>query len=152
MAERPSVTIQSLTLADRADWEQLWAGYLDFYQHELTDEQTALTYSRFLADETPMWGAIARDDNGRAVGFTHWLTHGSTWSRDGYVYLEDLFVAPDVRGGGVGRALIESVADWARARGLEKVYWQTQYSNEAGRRLYDKLAKNDYIVYEYDLI
>lgn len=149
--ERRAVIVQPLTEADRADWAELWAGYLEFYQHELSAEQTDLTYSRFLSDDVNMWGVIARDEAGRAIGFTHWLTHGSTWSRDGYVYLEDLFVAGDVRGGGVGRTLIEYVINWAREHGHTKVYWQTAYTNAPGRLLYDQLATNDYIVYEVDL-
>lgn len=146
-----SVTITALTPADRAEWAKLWAGYLEFYQHELSEAQTELTYSHFADESFPMWGVIARDEAGRAVGFVHWLTHPSTWTTDGYVYLEDLFVAADVRGGGVGRALIGHVTDWARAHGHPKVYWQTAYTNTPGRTLYDKVAKNDYIVYEVDL-
>lgn len=146
-----TLTIVPLTAADRAEWAELWGGYLAFYQHELSAEQTELTYQRFADETVPMWGAIARDAHGRAVGFVHWLTHGSTWSRNGYVYLEDLFVASDVRGGGVGRALIAYVTDWARSNGHTKVYWQTAYTNTPGRTLYDKVATNDYIVYEQDL-
>ncbi|MGV9826297.1 MULTISPECIES: GNAT family N-acetyltransferase [unclassified Gordonia (in: high G+C Gram-positive bacteria)] len=146
-----SSTIAPLTDADRGDWEPLWAGYLEFYEHTLSDEQTASTYARILDPDVAMYGAIARDDDGRAVGIVHWLTHASTWSDDPYVYLEDLFVAGDVRGTGTGRALIDHVVGWARAQGLPKVYWQTAYTNERARRLYDLVAANDFIVYEIDL-
>jgi len=97
-------------------------------------------------------GAIARDDSRRAVGFVHWLFHPSTWSMSGYCYLEDLFVAPAVRGGGVGAALIAHVADAARDAGAEKVYWLTEESNETARRLYDRVAeRTGFIHYELAL-
>ena len=64
------------------------------------------------------------------------------------LYLEDLFVASDARGGGVGRALIGHVTDWARERGLSKVYWQTAADNATARALYDSLATTEFFVYE----
>lgn len=146
----PSIT--PLSAADRAEWAQLWDGYLEFYQHDLSIEQTELTYQRILDPAQSVWGAIARDASGRAVGIVHWLTHPSTWTNAPYVYLEDLFVASDVRGGGVGRALIAYVTDWARDHGSPKVYWQTAATNETARKLYDRVATTEYIVYEIDLV
>ncbi|MFO0407806.1 MAG: GNAT family N-acetyltransferase, partial [Labrys sp. (in: a-proteobacteria)] len=58
-----------------------------------------------------------------------------------YCYLEDLFTAPQARGKGVGRALIEAVADAARAAGAERFYWMTQETNRTGQILYDKIAR-----------
>ena len=141
-------SIAPLNSSDWTDWEELWAGYLAFYRHELTDAQTELTFARLLDPAVDMWAAIARDADGRAVGMVHWLTHASTWSPSPYVYLEDLFVASDARGGGVGRALIGHVTDWARERGLSKVYWQTAADNATARALYDSLATTEFIVYE----
>jgi GNAT superfamily N-acetyltransferase len=53
--------------------------------------------------------------------------------------LQDLFTAPDARGLGVGRALIEHVYDEAARAGSRRVYWQTHESNPA-RKLYDRVA------------
>ncbi len=52
---------------------------------------------------------------------------------------------------GVGRALIESVVEWARERGCSRVYWQTKNSNTTARRLYDQVATHKgFIVYQID--
>jgi GNAT superfamily N-acetyltransferase len=57
-----------------------------------------------------------------------------------------------VRGRGIARALIEAVAEAARTRGAERLYWLTQTHNAAARALYDKVAKyNDFIRYDYPL-
>lgn len=57
-----------------------------------------------------------------------------------YCYLQDLFVAPDMRGGGAGRTLIEAVHDAAKKAGASRVHWLTQDSNASAQALYDKLA------------
>ena len=56
------------------------------------------------------------------------------------VYLEDLFTAPEARGHGVGRALINAVGDWAAEHGYARVYWHTHETNATARLLYDKVA------------
>lgn len=55
-------------------------------------------------------------------------------------YLQDLYVEPRLRGGGVGRALIEAVYEVADANGTPSVYWMTQDFNENARKLYDRIA------------
>ena len=66
--------------------------------------------------------------------------------------MQDLFTAPECRGRGVARALIESVYTLAREEGVTRVYWQTHESNAAGRLLYDKVARHmGFIVYAHDV-
>jgi GNAT superfamily N-acetyltransferase len=66
--------------------------------------------------------------------------------------LQDLFAAEHVRGRGVGKRLIEAVYEAARKAGSSRVYWQTQATNQAGRALYDKVAKHlGFIVYSHEL-
>lgn len=134
------MTIEPLTDADHAEWLELWNGYLTFYESRLDEATTTATFARLVDDRSGLHGAIARAESGRAVGIVHWLTHPATWTTTDYCYLEDLFVAPDVRGGGVGRALIEHVRAWAERNGSAKVYWLTAESNATARALYDRVA------------
>ena len=63
-------------------------------------------------------------------------------------YLQDLFTAPEARGQGVARALIEAVYAAADAAGAPSVYWLTAEDNYAGRMLYDRVAaKTPFIRY-----
>jgi GNAT superfamily N-acetyltransferase len=80
--------------------------------------------------------------DGRLSGIVHYILHRSTWSVGDYCYLQDLFVAQSVRGGGLGRALIEAVYERARAAGASRVYWLTHEANATARRLYDAVADN----------
>jgi len=78
--------------------------------------------------------------DGTLVGIVHYLFHRSTWTTGDSCYLQDLFTAPEARGQGAGRALIEAVYDRAGAAGASRVYWLTQETNATARALYDTVA------------
>jgi GNAT superfamily N-acetyltransferase len=88
---------------------------------------------------------------GRAVGLTHYFYHRSCWAKANNCYLQDLFADPEVRGRGVGAALIKAVQDAAAEKGVTNVYWMTHETNETARRLYDKVARRTGFI-EYDLL
>ena len=146
VAEQPA--IRPPRADDRPAWDELWRGYLRFYRSRLEPEVTELTWARLLDPTVQPHGLVAELD-GRLVGLAHYLFHPSTWSGSAYCYLEDLFTAPEARGQGVGRALIEAVARAAEAAGASRLYWHTQEFNAEGRALYDTLARRtSFIVYE----
>lgn len=143
------ISIGELDQTDRADWDVLFGGYNAFYQRSLPPEMFDRAWDEFQAS-TRMHALGAKLDS-RLVGIAHFLVHASTTSLD-VCYLQDLFTASDARGQGVGRALIGAVADWARDRGCARLYWSTQDSNAAARRLYDQVAENDgFILYRIQL-
>jgi GNAT superfamily N-acetyltransferase len=136
-----TVQIRGLASGDRAQWDVLWAGYLEFYEHDLPADITNHLWRRLLDPADQPYGFVAVDDRGQLVGFVHFHFHLSTWSVEGYCYLEDLFVSPAARGKGAGRALIDAVYRAANARGVARVYWHTQETNTDARALYDKVAE-----------
>lgn len=146
-----SLTVRPLRESDHADWRRLWTAYLDFYETRLSDEVYATTWRRLFADgEFEPKGLIAVLD-GKAVGLTHYLYHRSCWSPVNNCYLQDLFADADVRGKGVGRALIEAVRDAAAGAGVTNVYWMTHETNATARKLYDSAARRTGFI-EYDLL
>ena len=136
------VCVRALAAADKAAWLPLWAGYLTFYETSVPAEVTETTFARLTGGDAAMFGLVA-EDNGRVIGIAHAVVHSSTWAKAPYVYLNDLFVAPDARGSGAGRALIEAVYKRADEMGAGRVYWLTHETNATARRLYDTLAVND---------
>jgi len=143
------VSIRELRSDDYEDWLDLWAGYLSFYRVDISEEVTRKAFARLSERTDGMFGLVAADADGRLVGFAHGLVHRSTWTLEGYCYLEDLFVAPSARGGDTGRALIAAVALAARERHVERMYWHTQQFNGAARSLYDTVGRlTSMIVYE----
>ena len=142
-----TITIRDLAPGDRAQWDPLWQGYLEFYQTKLADEVTELTFQRLLDPAEPMFALVAVRD-GELIGVVQSVVHRATWTATYYCYLEDLFVAPAARGSGAGRALIEAVYARADALSCSRVYWLTQEDNATARALYDKVArKTDFIQY-----
>ena len=139
MTARHDIVIRPVGLDERAAWEPLWKGYLDFYKTTLPREVYDTTWARLHDPQEPMFvlGAYA---DGRLLGIVHYLFHRSCWSIGDYCYLQDLFVADDARGLGLGRALIEAVEKAARAAGASRVHWLTHETNAVARGLYDKLA------------
>lgn len=134
-------TIRPLTSADRAAWNPLWQGYLDFYKTELTPDITETTWNRLLDPAEDMFCLVAENEDGEMIGIVHFLYHRVTWAVEDRCYLEDLFVAASARGTGAGRALIEAVYAAADERGADQVYWLTQEFNAEGRRLYDRVGR-----------
>lgn len=140
-------TIRPARIDDQARWLPLWEGYNTFYERSIPPEITALTWSRFFDAYEPMHVHVAEEGE-RLVGFVTFLYHRNTAMRGPVCYLQDLFASPDRRGGGIGRALIQSVYDAARAAGSTRVYWQTHETNLTAQRLYDDVAeKSGFIVY-----
>jgi GNAT superfamily N-acetyltransferase len=134
-----ATTIRPLLPEDRAEWEPLWAGYQSFYQVQIPAATTESTWRRLQDPHMPVHALGAFRDE-RLVGIVHYLFHLSTWTEGPYCYLQDLFTAPDARGLGVGRALIEAVAAAARGAGASRVYWLTHESNSQAMALYDQVA------------
>ena len=132
--------IRQIEAGDRIRWAELWTGYLTFYETVLPPEVYASTWARLLDPAEPVFGALSLDAGGHPVGLVHYLFHRTTWSIGNSCYLQDLYVDPDVRGGGHGKALIEYVADRAREAGATRLYWNTHESNATARRLYDAVA------------
>ena len=149
------IRIRPLHPNDRAQWRKLWDGYNAFYgrsgEKALSEQITQATWSRlFDLDETIF--AVVAERDGVVVGLAHYLFHRSTTRLDLVCYLQDLYAAPEHRGCGVGRALIEDVYARALHSGATRVYWQTQANNTAGRHLYDRVAQHQgFIVYSREL-
>jgi GNAT superfamily N-acetyltransferase len=140
--------IRPVTPADRAVWEALFDGYAAFYQTEVAAGAKAAVWAWIMDDAPEFWCDLAVDEAGGVVGMVQYQLMHRSLSGQKVCYLSDLFVRPEMRGGGVGRALIDHVIGFARSRGISNVRWLTQEFNYAGRRLYDSYRpKSDFILY-----
>ena len=135
-----TTTIRPLAANDEAEWRRLWTGYLEFYETSVSEEVYRTTFARLLGDDPHDYHGLIAEQGGRPVGLTHYLFHRHCWRVENVVYLQDLYVDPDARGTGVGRALIEAVYAAADEAGCPAVYWLTQDFNATARQLYDRIA------------
>jgi GNAT superfamily N-acetyltransferase len=67
--------------------------------------------------------ALVAESSGEVVGFALYFLNFSTWEGVQGIYLEDLYVAPEVRGSGLGKALLQSLAAIAVSRGYARFEW-----------------------------
>jgi GNAT superfamily N-acetyltransferase len=147
-----TLTIRAIEEKDKDQWLKLWAGYLEFYKSTILPEQTELTWRRLINNELKMFGFVAESEEG-VIGFTHCLFRPSTWTETDYCYLEDLFVDPNIRGKGVGRALMNKVFELANEKNSKRVYWTTQEFNKTARVLYDSITPvSEFVQYRLPLI
>ena len=144
-----SIRVRRLEAKDKAAWLPLFKGYIAFYKASVADDVIETTWGRLMAGGEDFHIAlVAVDESDVPIGIAHVLFHRSTWSPSWYCYLEDLFVDPARRGGGIGRALIEAVYAEADARKATRTYWATQEFNYRARALYDTMAtKSPFIQY-----
>lgn len=135
-----SLEIRPLAPADRAEWGVLWQGYLTYYETTLPETVYDSSFARMLSgDDHEFQGRLALLD-GKPVGLVHYLFHRHGWKIENVCYLQDLYTAPEARGKGIARALIEAVYAEADKAGAPAVYWLTQDFNTTARQLYDRIG------------
>lgn len=135
---------------DKAQWLSLWQGYTRFYGSPQPTEVTEYTWQRMLDAASPMLGRFAVVD-GNVVGFAICILHEGTWVKTPICYLEDLFVAPQMRGQGIARTLIQALQTEGKEKGWSRLYWHTRTDNPA-RRLNDEFTPaDDYVRYRVKL-
>jgi len=128
----------------------LIAAYQRFYEvEEIDEERNRAFFRRFLAPSEDGLLLGARS-GGRLVGYACLYWHFSSLEAVETVLMNDLFVADDQRGRGVGRALIEASAKVARERGAPYLEWATAPDNKTAQRLYDSTGagRSEWISYE----
>lgn len=135
-----TLIIRPLTCDDETEWRRLWTGYLTYYEAKVDEAVYQSTFARLLGDDPQDFSGLIAEISGKPVGLTHFLFHRHCWKIENTCYLQDLYADPEIRGKGVGRALIEAVYKAADDHGAPAVYWLTQDFNTAGRRLYDKVG------------
>ena len=135
----PTIRVRAARDDEYAVWMPLWRGYQAFYKVDIADEVSRTTWQRFFDAAEPMHCDLIEVDGG-VRGLVHSIDHRSCWMKEYSCYLQDLFVAPESRGLGLGRRLIEHVYAQAKARGCARVHWLTHETNSDAMKLYDRIA------------
>jgi len=137
---------------DHDRWAELWTAYLKFYKTSLSAEIFDSTWQRMITKSGTLRGVGIREtETGPLLGIVHYLVHETAWTPKQMCYLQDLFVDPAVRGKGLARTLIETVAKNAKELDCYRCYWLTQEENTQARILYDKVGRlSGFVRYDFD--
>jgi len=152
--------VAPLTADEYREVLSLIAAYQRFYEVEPDEARNEAFFRRFVdgdgSADAPgvLLGARVPPADGGTVGplvgyaCLHWRL--DTVTAKEVVCLHDLYAVAEVRGTGVGRALLEAAADVARARGAAALVWSTAPDNVTAQRLYDATgaARSTWVEYE----
>jgi GNAT superfamily N-acetyltransferase len=105
---------------------------------EVTGTEDDLRRALFGPD--PAIFAHVAEHEGQVAGFALWFLNYSTWLGRHGLYLEDLYVTPDLRGHGLGKALLAELAAVCVAQGYGRLEWWVLDWNEPARGFYRSLG------------
>jgi GNAT superfamily N-acetyltransferase len=116
-------------------------GYCDFYEVSPSDD-ALLALSRALIADPEREGLqlIARDGDGRAVGFATLYWSWQTLSAARLGVMNDLFVAPEARGSGLAERLIAACRERCAEHGAGELAWQTAKDNLRAQAVYERVG------------
>src|ERR1700752_1165540 len=114
---------------DVSDLLPMLRAYCDFYQVDPSDDRLRALVAALIDDPSEGLQLIARDADGTPQGFATIYWTWQTLYRARVGVLNALFVKPESRGSGTGRALIERSLELCRERGAEKLVWETAPDN-----------------------
>jgi GNAT superfamily N-acetyltransferase len=139
-AEPKDAALVHAFVCELAEYERL--------SHEVAASQEDIAAALF-APAARVFCDIA-EWNGEPAGFALWFYNFSTFRGRCGIYLEDLFVRPDHRGRGMGKALLANLASRCRAEGLARLDWAVLDWNAPSIVFYESLGarpQSDWIVY-----
>ena len=119
---------------------QLIHDLAEFERSPRSVEITADQLHDALFGPSPTVFAHVAEEDGRVVGMAIWFLTFSTWTGRNGIHLEDLYVRPEARATGVGRALLAELATIAHRSGYARVEWSVLDWNEQALRFYRSLG------------
>ena len=141
--------------AQPSDVPAIYAMVLELAEYERSLEEAVLTeeqlHEALFGPNPAIFAHIAADDEtGETAGFALWYLSFSTWLGRHGIYLDDLYVRPERRGAGHGRALLAELARIAVERGYGRFEWQVLKWNEPSIGFYKSLGalpQDEWVVY-----
>lgn len=138
----PDLSINPLSVNDYGTWKKLYADYAEVWSEPVVDDNLAQVWAFLTKPEYEAYGLGLRDKE-TLVGFMHYMLYPCTRSAKITCYLQDLYVAPQYRNKGHGKAMIQCLAEIGAKEGWRRIAWKTRPANQVAQKLYDSLAKHD---------
>lgn len=138
----PPVTIRPATVQDVPLILQFIRGLAEYEKlaHEVETTEDALRATLFPANRKPDAECLVAFQNERPAGFALYFATYSTFLARPGLWLEDLFVLPEFRGQGIGKALLLSLAKLANDRGCGRMEWSVLDWNQPAIDFYESLG------------
>jgi GNAT superfamily N-acetyltransferase len=135
--------VLTLRPATRDDVPLILSLIRELARYERAPEAVVATEEALARDgfgDRPLFEVTIAEWSGTGVGFAFWFLAYSTWRGQPTLYLEDLFVRPDARGRGIGKAMMRFLARTALDRGCGRFVWQVLDWNTPSIEFYESLG------------
>jgi GNAT superfamily N-acetyltransferase len=120
------LSASSIRRAEATDVGAIWQLIHDLAEYERSRHEVEATPEQLhdaLFGPSPAVFAHVAEHEGEVVGFAMWFLNFSTWRGRHGIYLEDLYVRPEMRGKGYGAALLRELARTCVERGYGRLEW-----------------------------
>jgi len=142
-ASKNNIAVPRLRMAEAGDCATIAALVKALAAYERLEHEAVATAEDFrtaLFGTPPRAHAMLAEFGGKAVGFALWFYNFSTFKGHHGLYIEDVFVVPEYRGHGIGRAFFAALAARAVAEGCPRLEWSVLDWNEPAIRFYRALG------------
>ncbi|HVH65804.1 MAG TPA: GNAT family N-acetyltransferase [Candidatus Acidoferrum sp.] len=130
--------VRRTTMEDRPQLVELMQGYFAFYRKPLPTDDKLLEFLDALEVDPDQGVQLVAEADGRLMGFASLYTIFDTLLADRILVMNDLFVRPDARSGGIGAALFSASRTYAREHGFPRLDWVTAPDNVEAQRFYER--------------
>ena len=142
--------IRNIQIKDKDEWRQLYQGYANFYQVEIS-KITLDTVWNWLLDQNHELSGLVYEINNKLVAIAHYRRMPSPLRGKDIGFLDDLYVHPDFRGRKIGEEIINKLNHISQEKGWGLIRWITRNDNHNAKSLYDRVAnKSTWDVYELE--
>ncbi len=121
------------------DFEALFELFKEFTVFERRPEALKNSLSKMKKESDYLKGFVVENSEKKLVGYTTWYLAYHTWTGKA-MHLDDLYLKPEFRGLGAGKALITKVITLAKEMDCYKVKWQVSHWNEPAKAFYISLG------------
>ena len=142
--------IRNIQIKDKDEWVELYQGYANFYQVEISKISLDTVWN-WLLDQNHELSGLVYEINNKLVAIAHYRRMPSPLRGKDIGFLDDLYVHPDFRGRKIGEEIINKLNHISQEKGWGLIRWITRNDNHNAKSLYDRVAnKSTWDVYELE--
>ena len=142
--------IRNIQIKDKDEWRELYQGYANFYQVEISKITLDIVWN-WLLDQNHELSGLVYEINNKLVAIAHYRGMPSPLRGKDIGFLDDLYVHPDFRGRKIGEEIINKLNHISQEKGWGLIRWITRNDNHNAKSLYDRVAsKSTWDVYELE--
>ena len=123
-----------------AELVRLCAEHAEYERSTFDPQGKEEALSRMLFAPDARLKCLVAEESGGLIGYASFSVEVSTWDADRYMHMDCLFLRPEARNKGIGRALMQRIAQAGLAQGVIRMQWQTPTFNVDAIRFYDRLG------------